>query len=256
MHNYLNILNAETTILLDQSKKFLNDRAGFIPSLIEKNFSKDDLAFYPQLTLMAALDGNKIDETVRTIGILNLMMYISTEIHNKVPIKPVKGKDFYSEIQLPILVGDLLYSKLFNILCKHNLTEYIQDFINYIEPFNIAWINYLENKLSLEELCSKKFGELGRTSILTGLKASKGTEQWAKMMGDYGYALGNIFGARKLMLSQKFIDKQLKFIDEIHDNLGSQELKQLFSLNTDKLYNQYAQNNKYEILNLKAVAVN
>ncbi|NMA01808.1 MAG: hypothetical protein GX923_04495 [Clostridia bacterium] len=256
MHNHLNILKAETNNLLDKSKIFLNDRTGLIASLIEKDFSKDDLAFYPQLTFMAALGSEKIDETVRTIGILNLIMYISTEIHNNVPIEPVGEKTFFQEVQVPILAGDLLYSKLFNILCTHNLTAYIGDFIKYIEPFNTAWINYLENKLSDEEFCSKKFGELGRTAMLTGTKAVHLPEHWAGIMGEYGYALANIYGAKQMKLSQKFVDKQLKTLDGVLLNLGSQELKSLFTFKIETTYQQYRENDNYELLKLKAVAAN
>lgn len=256
MHNYLNILNAETASLLDKSKIILNDKVGSIPSLIEKDFSRDDLAFYPQLTLMAALGANKIDDTVRTIGILNLIMYISTEIHNNVPTKPVAENYFNQEIQIPILAGDLLYSKLFNILCKRELTASINDFINYIQPFNLAWINYLENKISREELCAKKFGELGRTAMITGAKAAQASKQWMEIMGEYGYALANIYGAKKMGLSQKFVGKQLKTLDRILLDLGFQELKPLLALKVETIDQQYAKNNNQELLKLKAVAVN
>lgn len=256
MHIYLNILNTETTNLFDKSKKYLNDKAGFIQNLIEKDFSKDDLAFYPRLTLIAALGANKMDETVKIIGTLNLIMYISTEFHNNVPIKPVEEETFNQKIQVPILVGDLLYSKIFNILCKHELTAFIQDFINYIEPFNLAWINYLENKISKEELCSKKFGELGRTAMLTGAKAAQASEQLTEIMGEYGYALANIYGAKKLLLSQNFVDKQIKILDGILLNLRFQELKPLLALEIETIYHQYNENNNHKLLPLKAVAVN
>jgi len=107
-----------------------------------------------------------------------------------------------------------------------------------------------------EELCSKKFGELGRTAMLTGTKAANLPKQWAGIMGEYGYALANIYGAKKMMLSQKFVDKQFKILDGILLNLAFQELKPLLTFKAETTYQQYAENNNYKLLKLKAVAVN
>lgn len=236
MNNDLKELDLELSLILARVYKSLKLKKCSSLDILEKNFSQNDLLFFPRLTLLAAQGPKGINNKIRTLAVLIQIIYLSTEIHNRIPENVLDKKKFEKEIQLPILVGDFLYSKFYDILCVEDCIEFLDDFIHFISELNLGWINYLENKLDMKEICNLWYGQLAYLAMDLASRSSGLNPHWNKLISEYGLAIGYMYGTRKLELSSPELDRAWKNVTSTLNNIPSSKIKEALSLNAFNIY--------------------
>jgi hypothetical protein len=234
MNSNIRNLDLELSLIIARIYKHLKIKSGISIDIIGKNFSNSDMLFFPQLILLASYGPKGINKKTRTLAVVSQIMYLSTEIHNQIPEK-TKVSNFKSKVQLPILVGDLLYSRFYEILCIEDCIEFFDDFIEYISQLNLNWINYLNNEISLEDICASWYGELAGIVMELAAKTSGLNGYWLKVIKRYGYGIGNLFGASKLGLEVNAVNTYLDIVNEAINLMPPGELKDTFSVHAHNL---------------------
>ncbi|MFZ5943487.1 MAG: hypothetical protein ACOYVD_05220 [Bacillota bacterium] len=234
MNTSMRKLDLELTLITARIYKYLKIKSGISIDILNHNFSKTDMLFLPQLILLAAQGPKGISNKIRTLAVISQIMYLSTEIHNQIPEN--ENNLFKEKVQLPILVGDFLYSRFYEILCIEDCYEYLDDFVNYISKLNLDWINYTNNKLTQEELCASWYGELGRLTGELASSTSGFNSYWIKSIKGYGFSMGCIFGAGKMGLNPKTVNNYWNNLQEDINLIPPGDLKDSFSLYAHNVY--------------------
>ncbi|NLT96069.1 MAG: hypothetical protein GXW85_11195 [Clostridia bacterium] len=231
----------ELTLILARVYKYLKINSGISIDILNTKFSKLDMSFYPILALLAAQCSKGLSKKNRTLAVASQVLFLSTEIHNQIPENAGKNQ-FAKQIQLPILVGDLLFSRFYEILCKEDCIEYLNHYLDYIANLNHKWVDYLEQKIDIEELSANCYGELASLVMELNMNINSNTNYWTKIVKRYGYAMGNLYGAYKLNLGQKEIIKYWDMVLETIDLMPGGEIKDSFSQFAQELYYNLFQN--------------
>jgi len=253
MHNGVNNLNLELSLILARVYRSLKLKKSFTLDILEKDFSRDDMIFFPKLTLLAAQGPKGINKKIRTLAVLVQIMYLSTEIHSQITDGNINKNKFLNKVQLPILVGDFLYSKFYDILCAEECIDFLDDFIHYITELNLNWIDYLEGKSSLEAICMTWYGKLASMAMELAARSSGLNNYWIKAIKRYGFGIGNMYGAEKLKINSN------NFRSMVHESLTlipPSVIKETLSTQAYDLYEKMYSNtnNIQEKLKLSSVA--
>lgn len=129
-------------------------------------------------------------ESVQVASYLQLFN-LATQLHMTLP-KYTQQKT-QQEIKYPVLLGDLLYSSIFNDICNNDLQEYLFDFIVLLEyvheeailracPFKDD-ISYIHTDINL---C----GEMTQYASFLGARTVQCSGEILDLLKDLGYLLG------------------------------------------------------------------
>lgn len=249
-------LDLELSLIIARIYKYLKIKSGISLDILNTKFSKLDMTFIPVLSLLAAQSTKGVTNKNRTLAVASQLLFLSTEIHNQIPENPDK-KQFMKDTQLSILVGDLLYSRFYEILNKEDCIEYLDYYLNYISNLNLKWVDYLEQKANIQELSSSCYGELAGLVMELNIKANGGSNYWIKIGKRYGYALGSLFGASKFNFDEGEIFKIQNMVLEVLNLMPTGEIKELYSQFAQELNNSLFQGDFHEEhLQVSAVAEN
>jgi len=257
MNSNIRNLDLEISLILARIYKNLKIKSGDSTDILNRNFSKIDMTFFPYLTLLAAQGPKGINKKIRTLAVTTQIMYLSTKIHNKIPEDTLEI-EFTKQVQLPILVGDLLYSRFYEILCTEDCIEYLNYYVEYISQLNLKWVDYLQKKVTIEEITANWYGELASLVMELTAKASGFNNYWVKTIKRYGFGLGTLYGAYKLKLNAQEINKSWSMVQEAINLMPPGEIKDNFSLFSQDIYNNIFQKNviQEEAFLFSAVAEN
>jgi hypothetical protein len=236
MDNKLRSLDLELSLVLARIYKYLKIRSGISIDILHSKFSKLDMTFFPLLSLIAGQGSKGITNKNRTLAVVSQIVFLSTEIHNQIPESTEKSQ-FAKQVQLPILVGDLLYSRFYEILCKNDCIEYLDYFLDYLSNLNLKWVDYLDQKIEIEELSTSCYGDLGSLVMELNLKTNNNNHYWIKIGKRYGYAIGSLYGASKFKLSEQEIIKYWEMVLETINLMPLGEIKDYYSQFAHELYN-------------------
>lgn len=249
-------LDLELSLILARIYKYLKIKSGISTDILNTSFSKLDMTLYPYLALLAAQGSKGITKKNRTLAVASQIIFMSTEIHNRIP-ESHNGHQFAKQIQLPILVGDLLYSRFYEILCTEDCIEYLECYLEYISQLNIKWVDYLQQKSTIEEISANWYGELASLVMELNAKASGFNNYLIKTSKKYGFAIGNLYGAYKLNLSIQEVNKSWNMVLEAINLMPPGETKNNFSLFAHDLYKTLFQDLiKEDVFLTSAVAEN
>ncbi len=216
----------ELSLILARVYKSLKIKSGHILDILHKEFTQDDLSFFPRITLLAAQGPKGLTKKVRTLAVIIQLMYLSTEIHGQVP-ENRKNNNFLRDFQLPILTGDFLYSKVSQIICMEDCFEFMDELVDYFTELNESWIKYLEQKISLEELCEIWYGGLAARCMGMAANSSGFNNYKLKVFRELGFGLGILFGAQKFKLSYEEIEKSWQIVTNALKQLPPNEAKEI-----------------------------
>lgn len=245
-------LDLELTLITARLYKYLKIKSGVSLDILNVNFSKLDMLFIPQLILLVSQNGKGFNNKTRTLAVVSQIMYLSTEIHNQIPEN--EDTSFRENIQLPILVGDLLYSKFFEILCTEDSIEYLDYFVEYVSQLNENWVEFLDNKISLEDLCLSWYGELGNMVINIASKVNGMNSYWLKVLKRYGFNISCLFGAHKLGLREKNINFYWLEVQEAIKLMPPGELRDKLNNFAHNIFNTLFNNPAQEEFNFSVAA--
>ncbi|KJS88651.1 MAG: hypothetical protein JM58_00520 [Peptococcaceae bacterium BICA1-8] len=239
--NNTKALDLEVSLILARIYKNLKLKSGMSTDILDISFSKLDMTFYPYLALLGSQGPKGITKKIRTLAVFSQIMYLSTEIHNRIP-EDSTNLEFTNKVQLPILVGDLLYSKFYEILCTEDCFEYLDYYTEYVTQLNLNWIDYLQHKVSIEDISSCWYGELASMIMELTARTSGFNGYWVKVIKRYGFGLGNLFGVYKLGLSAHEINKSWNTVQEAINLMPPGEIKDNLSSFAQNIYNSLFQN--------------
>lgn len=202
-------LQYEKKLIVAKVKKILNIKNGIINNLLDKKISEKELSFYISLILRCDYSEKGYTDQVKTLALVTQVIYLATKTHSLVYEKTGKKENFKEEVQMPILIGDLLYAVIYDILCKEDFLLFLDDILEYVSNLSLAWISFFENNITKEELCKIWYGDLGVMAMKLLPKLNEEENAFVNRK-EIGLLFGNLFGAKNLMLPNETIDKYYK----------------------------------------------
>ncbi len=138
-------------------------------TLLDMDFYLQDFLFFVQeARFFAEIEHLSIDKAEH-LGLVSTLVYLSAKIH--FAIDNDEQDNFPGKMQFPILLGDLLYGKVIEILSTGAYSEYIDDYLGYLQSLNAKEVDYFAQKCALEAVEEAQFAELAvLTARLVGSK--------------------------------------------------------------------------------------
>lgn len=150
--------------------------------LLGMDFYLQEFLFFPQEAYFFAKINASDEEKAKEIGIVSSLVYLSTKIHFL--LNNEDKENFAAKVQFPILLGDLLYGKVIEILSSGSCSAYISDYLIYLQRLNAGTVDYFAKKNAIEDVWQGRYAEL---AVLT-----------ARLVGandlSSAYKLGEKFG--------------------------------------------------------------
>ncbi|MGI6226561.1 MAG: hypothetical protein ACOYJ1_09925 [Peptococcales bacterium] len=248
-------IDLEMSLILARIYKHIRIKSGMSTDILDTNFSKLDMTFYPLLALLAAQGPKGITKKNRTLAVASQIIYLSTEIHNQIP-EDCSDNYFTKQVQLPILVGDLLYSRFYEVLCAEDCIEFLDYYVDYISNLNIKWVDYLQNKISIEDINISWYGEFASLILMLNANVSGFNNYWIKIIKRYGFGLGGLLGVYKLNLNNSEAIKFWSIVQEAINLMPPGDIKDNFNLFAQDLYKNLFKNIIQEDIFLSVAAEN
>lgn len=138
-------------------------------TLLDMDFYLQDFLFFVQeARFFAEIEHLPMDKAEH-LGLVSTLVYLSAKIHFS--IDNDDKDNFPGKMQFPILLGDLLYGKVIEILSRGSYSEYIDDYLDYLQSLNAKEVDYFAQKYALEAVEEFQFAELAvLTARLVGSK--------------------------------------------------------------------------------------
>lgn len=124
--------------------------------LLHMDFYVGEFLFFPRLAQWLGDTSQLSSERAEQIGILSALLFLSSKIHFKIAEQPHDATAVRYALQLPVLVGDLLYGRFIEYMTVHQLNPYMDKYIAYLKDFHSDMANGLRNGTLLEEQVAKK----------------------------------------------------------------------------------------------------
>lgn len=138
-------------------------------TLLDMDFYLQDFLFFIQeAKFFAEIEHLSMDKAEH-LGLISTLVYLSAKIH--FAIDNDDEENFPGKMQFPILLGDLLYGKVIEILSAGSYSEYIDDYLDYLQGLNAKEVDYFAEKCAIEAVEEIQFAELAvLTARLLGSK--------------------------------------------------------------------------------------
>ena len=146
--------------------------------LLAIDFYLKEFLFFPRLMNLLASRNNLNDSKARNLGIVSTLVYLSAKIHYSV--NDDKKTTFAADMQFPILLGDLLYGKVIEVLLSGENNDCLNDYLHYLQELNAAVVDHLNGEVNEEALAELRYVKLALLSAdLLGVKDEEELE-WVK----------------------------------------------------------------------------
>lgn len=146
-----------------------------------------NLLWLPGMCLLAAKAAKDTNaRVVRLAGILH-MLGLASHLHWSLAEDTELNK-MKQEIQYPILVGDLLYSRVYTDICRHRLQQYLMPLTSLVGS--------IHEELLLKGMESqiKIYAMMGESACYLGAHAAEGDAFVMDILREIGYHLGLLKG--------------------------------------------------------------
>lgn len=176
----------------------LNLRTGSVLNLETIRQENADFSIRPALLLAIARAYGYEKEKALGVAVVIQFIYLATLVHSEVgdELKDTEQPN----IQLPILVGDFLYSQFFRYLGLYNVLEYLTPLSRVVCEIHEAGV--LKRMLTSgdcpnSEIIGKEFGSLTSAACLIGAKLAGASQDDQELLGRFGHQLGMAMGLQK-----------------------------------------------------------
>ena len=193
--------------------------------LLDIDFYLKEFLFFPELLTFLASRHNLDDNKAQNLGIVSTLVYLSAKIHFSV--HDDKKDYFASSMQFPILLGDLLYGKVIEVLMSGSCSDYLKDYLHYLQSLNAAVVDYLSGKISKDNLDDWRFPKLALLSAnLLGINDGQELALIENLADDFAASLNEkkislISKQDEIKKSFAFLQSNLKItsLDELCQNI-------------------------------------
>jgi len=211
-------------------KSFLLDNWLNIPPL--------HVAIHPVGVILAArLFKDEINEQIVALACAIQYIYLGLCLHQKINENKERQKMPQKE-QYAILVGDSFYCQNLTLLCRANLTAYIQPLAEVIGEINLGSILRLKNQNFFTEAIQKEAGVLIACACRLGGRVAGATIAQENILAKFGLNLGTAFGFLKYQEEKEQIFKYLNKAREDLALLPPKKARDTLSDLIDLLMNQ------------------
>ncbi|WP_084053979.1 hypothetical protein [Desulfonispora thiosulfatigenes] len=224
----------ETGLIVDRVKNELKLKNGFIRDILDKDFTDKELTFYIQLILRSGYNREGYTNKIKILAVVTQIIYLATKIHSTAFDVKEGKQEFKKEVQIPILIGDLLYSKIYDILCKEDCLEFLDDILEYISALNLGWINYFEKMITKKELCSIWYGNLSFMALNHVMQIN--SKETIFNIKEIGLLFGDLFGAKTLKLPKDLINEYFEDLKNALDLAPNCEKKNFLEQYLNEIY--------------------
>lgn len=167
--------NNETTdgkFLYDSYREVFTLRNNDFFNLLDTDFYLQEFLFFTQEAYFFAKLNHTDEDTAKELGLVSSLVYLSAKIHYFINNEDNEG--FAQKVQFPILLGDLLYGKVIEILSRGVGSVYIDDYLAYLQRLNAVTVDYFADKATAEEVIRCRYSDLAAlTAELLGAKNTK-----------------------------------------------------------------------------------
>jgi|GEM_PF-1572187 geranylgeranyl pyrophosphate synthase len=213
---------ADKNLLLD---KWLN-----VPSL--------HVVIHPASVILAArLFKEEINEQVITLACTIQYIYLGLCLHQKINENKEMQRTPQKE-QYAILVGDSFYCQNLALLCRVNLTAYIQLLAEVMGEINLGSILRLKSQNFFTEAIQKEAGALVACACRLGGRVAGATIAQENILAKFGLKLGTAFGFLKYQREKEQIFRYLNKAREDLALLPPEKARDTLSDLIDLLMNQ------------------
>ena len=113
--------------------------------LLEQEFHYGEFIFFSQLAAHLGRIANISAKDAKEVGLLSELIYLSSKIHFFVAEK-TDERTQCSALQMPVLIGDLLYSRFVVFLSEFGKVAYLPIYLEYLRQFNQQRIEDLQKQ--------------------------------------------------------------------------------------------------------------
>lgn len=156
--------------------------------LVQGELGTFGAVLHPALVILSARLFNYRPQPVLALACVLQFIYLATRIH----FSPA-GK-----MALPVLVGDLLYTKFFSYLCRHHCLEFLTPLAGVIcrmhEGGALRRGGTVRDYPECLEVIDRETALLVREACRTGAKAGEAPSDKVEILGEYGFNLGRAWG--------------------------------------------------------------
>lgn len=167
--------------------------------LLDQNFYYGEFIFFSRLAAHLGRIAEISAEDAQEVGVLSELIYLSSKIHFFLVEKAETEEQLRAELQMPVLIGDLLYGRFVVSLTETEKKDYLPIYVDYLKQFNRHRIDMLLEQMPMKDeeqyvkLLTKKTAEViaalaDRTSIhrenLEIAAENYLEEQWALLYGE------------------------------------------------------------------------
>ena len=192
--------------------------------LLDIKFYLKEFLFFPEFLTFLASRHNLDDNKAQNLGIVSTLVYLSAKIHFSVHDE---NEHYASSMQFPILLGDLLYGKVIETLMSSPYSDYLKDYLAYLQKLNAAVIDYLNGKISKDTLDDWRFSKLALLSAaLLGVEDEQELALAAELANAFAASLNEenfslTFSEDELNKHFTFLQSTLKItsLDELCQNI-------------------------------------
>lgn len=190
IHSFL----PEITAIESRTRQFLRKNA--IEGLFSREMTenRENRLWLPALCLLAAKTAKGTNsKVVQLAGILHVLDYASC-LHWSLPDNTGQ-QDAKKDIQYPILVGDLLYSRVYMDICRFELQQYLSPLASLIsaihEELVMRDLKKMENISHLPHEI-KIFALMTESACYLGAHSAAGNTVITEKLREFGYHLGMV----------------------------------------------------------------
>ena len=138
-------------VMLKETVEMIRINHQSVFDLLDIPFYQEDFVFFPKLALALGEDVEMTTEKASKIGVLSEIIHLSSKIHLMIAEDTPTVQKERQQMQLPILVGDLLYGRFINYLTVHNLEQYLPLYLQYLKNLNSNAANSLREQTAWQK---------------------------------------------------------------------------------------------------------
>lgn len=148
-----------------------------VMSLLRQEFYYGDFVFFPHLAVHLGRLAALPVQTAQKVGVLSALIYLSSKIHFAVQEQAETAQEMCTGVQMPVLLGDLLYGQFLRYLADQALEDYLPVYLTYLQQFNDRQVTDLQTGQSAEsaEFYIQLLAE--KTATVIGMLAGFGPDE-------------------------------------------------------------------------------
>lgn len=233
LEQIINMYIPEIAAIEAKTQQALKKSGGFTLSARNPLRKNENRLWASVLCLLAAQSAKNINtKAFQLAGLLHLFSYASY-LHFAVP-EELETKNFNNEVQYPVLVGDMLYCRVCEDVCRYNIQQYLDSLTSLIASVHKEFV---QRDLKIEQNQAPDENELKFQAIISegacylGSHAVVGNSPVTETLKALGYNLGILKGVwEKELAFELYIDywyKAWSLTEALPSGLGQSLFQQV-----------------------------